>query len=288
MRPLWLAFALALAFTCARAQQGQPSANRTSSLPPPDHVVLVVEENKSFKQIINNSAAPYINSLVTKAALFTQSFAITHPSQPNYLALFSGDTHGVIDDRCPISLTGPNLASALGRKGLSFATYSQSMPSIGYTGCVFGNYYRKHNPAVNWQGSNVSSNMNLPFTTFHWNYSVLPTVSIVVPDQANDMHDGEQQEAISRGDKWLQANIEPFLRWAQRNNSLLILTWDEDDDTSNNQIVTMFIGPMVKPGAYSIKINHYTVLRTLTDMFGLESLGKSKSVPAIDYIWIAK
>ena len=130
--------------------------------------------------------------------------------------------------------------------------------------------------------------MNLPFTTFHWNYSVLPTVSIVVPDQINDMHDGEPQEAISRGDKWLQANIEPFLSWAERNNSLLILTWDEDDDSSNNHIVTMFIGPMVKTGTYSARIDHYTVLRTLTDIFGLESLGKSKSVASIDYIWVSK
>jgi acid phosphatase len=288
VRKLCLAFALTLAFGWARAQPGQPSGNGASALPRPDHVVLVVEENKSFKKIINNSAAPYINSLVPRAALFTQSFAVAHPSQPNYLALFSGDTHGVPDDRCPITLTGPNLASALAKKNLSFATYSQSMPSMGYTGCGYGNYQRKHNPAANWQGSNVSPDMNLPFTTFHWNYSVLPTVSIVVPDQINDMHDGEPQEAISRGDKWLQANIEPFLRWAQRNNSLLILTWDEDDDTSNNHIVTMFIGPMVKPGAYNTKINHYTVLRTLTDMFGLESLGKSKSVAPINYIWIIK
>src|SRR5437773_12064566 len=98
MRTLFLAFALTLAFSWVRAQPGQPSGNGTSALPLPDHVVLVIEENKSFKQIIDNSAAPYINSLVTRAALFTQSFAITHPSQPNYLALFSGDTHGVMDD----------------------------------------------------------------------------------------------------------------------------------------------------------------------------------------------
>jgi len=285
MRALCLAFALTLAFSWARAQPGQPSGNGVTALPRPDHVVLVIEENKSFKQIINNSAAPYINSLVPRAALFTQSFAIAHPSQPNYLALFSGDTHGVMDDRCPISLAGPNLASALGRKGLSFATYSQSMPSIGYTGCVFGNYYRKHNPAANWQGSSVSPDMNLPFTTFHWNYSVLPTVSIVVPDQINDMHDGEPQEAISRGDKWLQANIEPFLGWAQRNNSLLILTWDEDDDSSSNHIATIFVGPMVASGRYDNRIDHINVLRTLEDMYGLTLIGQTDRAEPVRNIW---
>jgi phosphatidylinositol-3-phosphatase len=288
MRGLYLTLALALVSVEAQTQPSQPHRIQPAAIPRADHVVIVIEENKSLRQIINNSAAPYINSLVKKAALFTQSYAVAHPSQPNYLALFSGGTHGVPDDRCPITLSVPNLASALAQKNLSFATYSQSMPSMGYTGCGYGTYQRKHNPAANWQGSNVSPNANLPFTTFHWNYSALPTVAFVIPDQLNDMHDGEPQEAIARGDKWLQMNIAPFLKWTDQNNGLLILTWDEDDNVSDNHIVTMFLGPMVKPGMYSTRINHYTVLRTLTDMFGLESLGRSKSVTPIDYIWISK
>jgi len=248
----------------------------------------VIEENKAFHQIINSKAAPYINSLVERAALFTESFGITHPSQPNYLALFSGDTHGVIDDRCPISLSGPNLASELTRQRLTFAMYSESLPFIGYTGCASGHYYRKHNPAVDWQGLNVSPELNLSFTTFHWNYAVLPTVSFIVPNQLNDMHDGEPQEAIRRGDKWLQDNIDPVIKWADRNNALIVLTWDEDDDSANNHIVTMFVGPMVKPGLYSTRIDHYTVLRTLCDMYGLRPIGKSAAAAPITDIWITK
>jgi hypothetical protein len=156
----------------------------------PDHVVIVVEENKSFKQIIGNMATPYINTLAKTGALFTQSFGIIHPSQPNYLALFSGNTHGAVDNRCPLTLSGDNLASELKRQGLTFAIYSESMPSPGYTGCQVGHYVRKHNPAANWQSLGSLVDINLPFTRFPTDFSKLPTVSMVVPNQQNDMHKG--------------------------------------------------------------------------------------------------
>src|SRR6476620_678971 len=77
----------------------------SSSLPRPDHVVIVIEENHSFQEIYNSASAPYINSLVPEGALFTQSYALEHPSQPNYLDLFSGSNQGVTDDGCPYSLS---------------------------------------------------------------------------------------------------------------------------------------------------------------------------------------
>jgi len=264
------------------AQKGSESH---AKLPRPDRVVIVIEENKSFKQIIGNMAAPYINTLANNGALFIQSYAITHPSQPNYLALFSGDTHGVVDNRCPFSLSGDNLASELIRKGLSFGIYSESMPSIGYTGCVAGHYYRKHNPAVNWQGNNIPPEMNMPYDNFPSDYPQLPTVSIVIPNQLNDMHDGEVPESIIQGDKWLKKNIDSYVRWAATHNSLLILTWDEDDDSSNNHIATIFVGPMIKSGNYDMRISHYEVLRTLIDIFDLRPLGNANRVPSIKGIW---
>jgi|GEM_PF-4072826 len=75
-----------------------------SELPRPDHIVIVIEENKSFSQIIGNKDAPYINELAKRGALFTRSYGITHPSQPNYLALFSGSTRGITSNTCPLDL----------------------------------------------------------------------------------------------------------------------------------------------------------------------------------------
>src|SRR6185312_10765742 len=74
-----------------------------------DHVVVVMEENTSGTSIYGNSSAPYINSLKDNGVYFTNSFAITHPSQPNYLALFSGSTQGIPDDSCPHTFSANNL-----------------------------------------------------------------------------------------------------------------------------------------------------------------------------------
>src|SRR5574340_459573 len=114
----------------------------------PAHVVIVIEENKSFSTIIGNPDAPYLNQLVKQGLLFTDAHAIMHPSQPNYVALFAGSTHRLTDDSCPHDLSGPNLASELLAKKLSFAEYSEDMPVAGFTGCSASNglYRRKHNP----------------------------------------------------------------------------------------------------------------------------------------------
>lgn len=251
-------------------------------LPRPDHVVIVIEENHAYDEIIGNPDAPYINALGARGALFNRSYAVTHPSEPNYLALFSGSTQGLRSDSCPHTYTGPNLASELVRHKRSFAIYSESMPVVGYAGCRSGNYYRKHNPAVNWQGVNVRAAMNLPYTRFPVDFDALPTVSFVIPNAIHDMHDG----TVRQGDRWLRKHLDAYVRWARTHNSLLILTWDEDDRQSGNHIPTLFVGPMVRPGVYTTPIDHYRVLRTLEDLYGLAHLGHSAESRPIRGIWL--
>jgi len=241
--------------------------------------VLVVEENKTFAQIIGNPAASYINELARRGVLFTQSYGVAHPSQPNYLALFSGSTQGVRSDICPLEFSGNNLAAALTEKGLSFTTYSETMPQAGFDGCSYGSYMRKHNPAANWK---ELEKLNQPFSAFPQDYSRLPTVSLIVPDQLNDMHDG----SISQGDSWLAKNIESYAQWAKTHNSLLIITWDEDNGTANNHIATLFIGPMIQSGSSMQHINHYNILRTLEEMLGLAYVGESANVDSVSGVWL--
>jgi len=247
-------------------------------LPRPDHIVIVIEENKSFNQIIGNREAPYINELAKRGALFTQSYGITHPSQPNYLALFTGSTRGITSNACPLDLSGDNLASQLQAKGLSFTSYAESMPQAGYEGCIYGAYMRKHNPVANWK---ELAALNQPFSAFPANYSQLPTVAFVVPDQRNDMHDG----SIAQGDAWLKKNIEGYAQWAMTHNSLLIVTWDEDDGSSNNRVATIFVGTMVRSGQYTQHLNHYNLLRMIAEMYGMQYLGESASAQEVKNVW---
>ena len=81
----------------------EPRRHLSIMLPRADHVVVVVEENKNYDQV---RTAPYIASLIAGGSSFSNFHAISHPSQPNYIAMWSGSTQGVTDDRCPPPGTG--------------------------------------------------------------------------------------------------------------------------------------------------------------------------------------
>lgn len=253
-----------------------------ATLPTPAHVVIVVEENHSQAAVIGNTSAPFINALAANGAMMAQSFAETHPSEPNYLALFAGNTYGLTANTCPINAgTAANLGSELLAAGRTFIGFAEDLPAAGSPVCSSGGYARKHAPWVNF--SNVPSPLSMPFSAFPTpaNYASLPTVSFVIPNGANDMHDG----SIAQGDGWLNRELSGYAAWAKANNSLLVLTWDEDDNTAHNQIPTIFYGAQVRTGTYSEPISHYNVLSTLEQMYGLPKTGYAAQAPAITDIW---
>jgi phosphatidylinositol-3-phosphatase len=266
-----------------------------TTIPKPDHIVIAILESHGYSQLIGSSAAPYINSLATDSlsALFSESYAITHPSQPNYLVLFSGSTQGVKDNNVPSG--NPFSTANLGRQLIdsekTFVSYSEDLPNVGYNGSTSDYYARKHNPVTNWMGTGtnqISSATNQPFSAFPTsNFSILPTVCYVIPNLANDMHNGTDPERIKTGDKWISDNLDKYIQWAKTNNSLFILTFDEEGETQENHILTIFTGQMVRSGNYSTKINHYSVLNTIENMYGLPYLGDELAYSPITYCWKA-
>lgn len=272
--PLALAVALALASPCAAR-----AAGATGGLPRPDHVVLVIEENKEFHQIIGSPEAPYINQLAAKGALMERSFGVTHPSLPNYLALFSGSTHGVKNDACHYALQGPNLAEALRKAGLSFAIFSEGLPEVGFAGCSSGAYRKKHNPVAYF--ASLPAEINRRFEDFPADFSKLPSVAFVVPDMDHDMHDG----SIEEGDAWLREHLDAYVKWAPGHRSLLILTWDEDDFVHDNRVATILVGAGVKRRRYARRIDHYAVLRTLAGFYAVPPPGQAAQAQPIRGIW---
>jgi acid phosphatase len=254
----------------------------TAALPTPSHVVIVIEENRSQANIMGNKSAPFINALAAGGAMMAQSFAETHPSEPNYLALFAGDTFGVTKNVCPVNAgAAPNLASELLAAGYTFGGYAEDLPAVGSPVCSAGKYARKHVPWANF--SNVPPANSVPFSAFPMaaNFANLPTVSFVIPNNDNNMHDG----SIAAGDAWLNRELSAYADWARANNSLLIVTWDEDDGSTRNQIPTVIYGAHVQPGTYNEPISHYNVLSTLEQMYGLPKTGNAAIAPAITSIW---
>ena len=267
------------------------------------HVIIIIEENHGYDELIGSSNAPYINEIARQGALFTNSHGIGHPSQPNYLVLFSGSTQGTTDDNCLINETPyhtPNLGAALIKKGFTFKGYAQTMPTAGYLGCTYlsskltvGNLYaRKHTPWVNWLGNgvnNIPASLSLPMTSFPHDFRKLPKVCFVIPDMDYDMHNiGAQGDAaaVQRGDKWLKKNLGAYVKWAKTHNSLLILTFDEDDYRPQNQnkIPTIILGAKVKIMKVSDPVTHYNLLHTLQAMYGLPVIDAVSAAP-VTKIW---
>ncbi|GAA4250040.1 alkaline phosphatase family protein [Dactylosporangium darangshiense] len=280
IRRVVLAFA-ATALVATGVTAAASQAQAATSVPRFDHIVLVMFENHAYSQINGSSSAPYFNSLASQGAKFTKSYAITHPSQPNYIALFSGSTQGVTSDDCPKNFTGANLQSQLAGAGLTFKGYSESMPSNGYTGCSSGNYQRKHNSWVDFSSVPAASNLTYASFPSSSNYASLPTVAFVTPNMCNDMHDC----SVATGNTWLQKNLDAYAQWAKTHNSLLIVTFDEDNRAALNQIFTVFVGANVKAGSYSEQINHYNVLRTIEGAYGLPGINGAASLSPITDVW---
>jgi acid phosphatase len=203
---------------------------------------------------------------------FTNMHAETHPSEPNYLALLSGSTQQLTDDSCPHTYAADNLVNQLLRRGLTFVGYSESLPSAGYTGCDAYPYARKHVPWIDF--SSAPSSVNQPLTAMPADYNRLPTVSFVIPNLLDDMHDG----SVASGDAWLRNHLGGYASWARTHHSLLLVTWDEDEGTSSNHIATIAVGDGIAPATWSRPANHYTLLAAIERSFGLPALGEAAHV----------
>ncbi|BCJ36637.1 acid phosphatase [Actinocatenispora thailandica] len=263
----------------ASGTSGRPAPPAAGAVPQPAHVLVVVFENKGYDNVVGSSQAPYLNLLAKRGALLTDSHGVAHPSQPNYLALFSGSTHGITDDSCPHTLHAGSLGAQLLGSGHSYASYAEGLPSAGFAGCDNGNYARKHAPWTNF--ANVPARTQLPLRALPTDYAKLPQVGFVIPDLCSDMHNC----SVSTGDRWLSANLGGYVSWAQTHHSLLIVTFDEDEGSGANRIPTILAGQPVRPGHYGGRVDHYTMLRTLEAMYGLRPLGTAAHRTPLTDVW---
>ncbi|MEU8796386.1 alkaline phosphatase family protein [Spirillospora sp. NPDC048819] len=251
----------------AAALVGLDTGVARAAVPAYDHVVIVVEENRDDSEI-TSSAAPFIDRLRRDGASLTEMYGIVHPSQGNYFAMFHGWVAGLFDE-CPVMgapFNRPNLASKLIAKGKSFGAYMQGYPGRPST-CSSGDYVQRHAPWLNF--SNIPTSAFMTDTQFPSDFSELPTVSYLIPDNRHNMHSA----SVAQGDAYLRNKLSGYAEWAKSNNSLLIVTWDESQVFNPvNNIETILYGAHVKPGRYGNlfqRLNHYNMLRTLEDMYGL-------------------
>jgi parallel beta-helix repeat protein len=252
-----------------------------ASVPQFQHVIVVMLENESY---VDAMAAPYIGSVAAANARSAEFYAITHPSQPNYFALWSGDTQGIVSDTCPppgSPYATENLGHACEAAGIQWRAYAEDLPAVGSTVCDAGLYARRHCP---WTGfSNLNHNNERPYTQLAADIasSSLPRLAFVIPNNCHNEHDCP----IDSADVWLSHELPPMIS-AVGPNGLVVLTYDEDDDAAGNNILTVFAGPLVRPGFISHRfVNHYTLLRTICDGLGLAPFGAAAAETPITDVW---
>ena len=252
------------------------SGGTAPGVPASSHVFIVMEENHSYSNVIGNSAMPYLNSLASKYGLATQYYANTHPSIGNYFMLSTGAIITNDDNFCG-TISNDNVVRHLITAGKTWKSYAESLPYVGYTGCGSGAYVKRHNPLAYLSDvANSSAKYDLvPFTQFPKDLanSALPQYSFIVPNLANDGHDGTLQQA----DAWLKNNIAPLVANPTfQKDGLLIIVFDEgfSSDTANGggHVAAIAIGPHVKKGHKSTSFyQHQNTLRTLMQALGLSS-----------------
>lgn len=261
-RALVCALTIALMLPTAMGTKAPPVS--AASLPSYQHIFVIVMENHNYEQIIGNPHAPIINYLATHYNLATHYTGITHPSEPNYVALIGGNYFGIQDDG-PFStnvIRQPSLADQLTDAGLTWKSYQQSLPYAGYTGTTYPTndalYASKHNPFMNFFNIQHALPAKLTqlivpdtqLTTDLW-LNTVPNFSFITPDLCHDMHGGAKAcpyadnadnandandiRLVSLGDAYVGSTVAQIMwssTWAHGNNAIVV-TWDENDVFDN-------------------------------------------------------
>ena len=287
----------------ARAAPVTKSTSAPALGPAAPHIMVVMMENESQNELIGSPDAPNTNALADQYGEATQSYAIAHPSLPNYLELLSGSDSGVTDDGAPSSEGIPasttTLANQLEKAGISWKAYMESMPSAGYTGgdttCCGGQYYQHHNPFVYYPSvtslPDFTSRM-VPSTSIMGDLDspAPPDFVWVTPNGADDMHDGPTNANgdvnPSVGDAWLGSFVSQVQStgWYAQGGRIVV-EWDEgaDSDTSGvghagggggGHIVTIVVSAALKakPQQDATPVNTAGVLRSIEGAYGLPHL----------------
>ena len=220
----------------------------------------------------------------------------------------------------------PNLFNELDTAGVSWTEWNESMPEPCYLvsageSRTLNSYRVKHNPAVYyagvegaggvWSATNksaectnnvISTGGTGPNDTSAFDAALAASTGLarfnyIIPNQCEDAHDNCKPEgnAIKQFDNFLAREIPKIQASPQFGpNDLIIVTYDEGggggpnrgDKFGGGNIAFAVIGALVHPAIYATRYDHYSLLRTWEDMFGVPThAGAAATASPIDNIW---
>jgi phospholipase C len=235
-------------------------------------VFLIVMENKSAQEALSG---PFTASLAARYGVANNYHAVTHPSVPNYLALTSGSTWGITDDSYHV-LPKQDLGTQLTKAGIPWRAY---MEGLGDGGCLNSPvpYDPGHNPFAYYGGA-CSTNV-VPLTALAGDLAgKTARFSWITPDMCHDTHNCP----VAVGDQWLHQTVGEITSSAVwKNNGVLFVTWDEDDGSATNQVLTLEVASGYGHAQSGTPYDHYSLLATIEDMMGVARLGAAAQARAM-------
>jgi hypothetical protein len=280
---------------------------RRGAIPDFSHVFLVVLENLGARQAL---ALPHVAALAHRFAVATDYYAVAHPSLPNYLALASGSTWGVTSDCWYCYVPGPDLASELARAGITWGAYMEGLPRPCWLGAWWppGDYAGKHDPFRYFLDVRDQPSLCAHIRPLSDLLPLLggppgrvPRFVWITPNLCHDGHDCPAAEA----DRWLGAFVPRILASAAwRQGGVLFVTWDESNASNagccgaggpagggGGRVLLLVAARGLPPGLrVSVPYNHYSLLRTVEQAWGLPLLGQTArpGVQPLSAFWEAR
>jgi acid phosphatase len=258
------------------------------------HIIMIVFENHEYDSVVGNSSMPSYNQFASENTLLSQYYAITHPSLPNYLAIFGGDTFGITTDceNCFVSST--NLPDQIEASGRTWRAYFQDMPHPCFV-MDTAIYVQKHNPFMYFDSIRLDptrcGRSVVPFDQLETDLAAgsLPDFVYIMPNSCVSTDDiySNPDCNLSLADGWLGGVMGMLLDYlkprAATEPYLIILTWDEGQGShsccglpaqAGGRVPTVLISPLVKSGFRdATPYTHYSLLKTIETAWGLPWLG---------------
>ena len=287
----------ASAISASTAQEAVPSYN---------HVFLLIMENEGYQQLIGNPHAPILNALAADYGIATDYRGVADPSEPNYVAMLGGSFFGINSDD-PYWFPGntvnaANLMSQLESAGKTWRGYFQNMPYPGYSGYCYPDkcngipdadtqYVSKHNGIVNFANMQTPAELAKMFPLGQLSTDLaagtVPNFSYIVPDECHDMHGAppwcvdsgdtkslQQSWLISQGDAFagqIVNEITSSSTW-RTGNDAIVITFDEGNSATSKVATIVITNHGPRGVTDNTAYNHYSLLATLQQAFGLGCL----------------
>ncbi|KAF9547967.1 hypothetical protein EC957_007480 [Mortierella hygrophila] len=261
-----------------------------------DHIFIIFLENTNYALAASD---PFFQHLSQIGITLTNYHALTHPSQPNYIASIAGDYYGINNDydtSIPANYT--TIVDLLESKHLTWKTYQEDMPEVCYKlpWTPDGLYFKKHNPFVIHESiagnatrcKNVVPDSQLPLDLFAASSPTinpgvpLPNYMYYTPNMLNDGHNTTVRDASL----FLSSFLPPLLASPAflHTNTLVVITFDETEDytISDNLVYTLLLGsndfvipPSLKNTTDATFYTHYSLLSTVESNWDLGNLGRN-------------